>query len=133
VDEIVVPIDEEADIVRARALAREAAAAQGLSTMDQSRVATAVSELARNVARYAGHGAATIRKVTDAAGMAGVEVVVEDNGPGIANIDQAMQPGYTSGTGLGLGLSGTRRLMDEMSVESQLGAGTRVLVRKWRR
>jgi serine/threonine-protein kinase RsbT len=129
-----VQITQETDIVRARQRARELARELGFGLVDQSRIATAVSELARNVVRYAtdARGQAQLRRL-DEAGRVGLEVVVADYGPGIANIEEAMQAGYTSGTGLGLGLPGARRLMDDMRIDSELGRGTVVTVRKWRR
>ena len=133
-----VPIAGEADIVRARQRARDVARALGFGMVDQSRIATAVSELARNVVRYAtgGRGEAVIRPLPgrpDGAGAAGVEVVVRDDGPGISDVAQAMRAGFTSGNGMGMGLPGTKRLMDEMVLESAAGRGTTVTVRKWRR
>lgn len=124
----------EDDIVRARQQARELARSLGFGLVDQSRVATAVSELTRNVVRYAtdGRGEMRLRGLSDA-GRVGLEIVVADSGPGIADIDEAMQAGYTSGRGLGLGLPGARRLMDEMVIESAVGRGTVVTIRKWRR
>ena len=131
------PITGEADIVRARQRARDRARALGFGAVDQSRIATAVSELARNVVRYAtgGRGEAVIRTLPGTAGAAGVgiEVVVQDDGPGIADVQAAMRAGFTSGSGLGMGLPGTKRLMDEMAVDSAAGRGTTVTVRKWRR
>jgi serine/threonine-protein kinase RsbT len=93
-----------------------------------------VSELARNVIRYATdhRGEVLIRTITSER-AAGLEVVVSDTGPGIADVEQAMRAGFTSGPGLGLGLPGTRRLMDEMHIDSALGRGTVVTIRKWRR
>ena len=128
------PIAGEDDIVRARQRARETARELGFGMVDQSRVATAVSELARNVVRYAtnGRGEASMRTLLES-GRVGLEIVVSDDGPGIADVDEAMQVGFTSGAGLGMGLPGTRRLMDEMEVDSGLGRGTTVTVRKWRR
>ena len=129
-----VDIAGEDDIVRARQRARELARDLGFGPVDQSRIATAVSELARNVVRYATdrRGEARLRSL-DAAGRVGLEIVVADNGPGIANIEEAMQAGFTSGSGLGMGLPGARRLMDEMNIESGVGRGTVITVRKWRR
>ena len=110
------------------------ARALGFGLVDQSRIATAVSELARNVVRYAndGRGEAQIRSI-EGTDRVGLEVVVVDDGPGIADVEKAMQAGYTSGTGLGMGLPGARRLMDEMEIASTVGRGTIVTVRKWRR
>ena len=129
-----VEIAGEDDIVRARQRARELARDLGFGAVDQSRIATAVSELARNVVRYAtaGRGEASLRQL-DEYGRLGLEVVVSDHGPGIPNVEEAMQAGFTSGKGLGMGLPGARRLMDEMEIDSVLGRGTTVVVRKWRK
>ncbi len=133
----VLRIGGEDDIVAARQRARVMARALGFGAVDQSRIATAVSELARNVVRYAtdGRGEARIRALSAAGDVprAGIEVVVSDDGPGIANVDEALREGFTSGPGLGMGLPGTRRLMDEMDIQSAPGKGTVVTVRKWRR
>ena len=120
--------------MRARAQARAAAQQLGFRLVDQSRVATAVSELSRNVLRYAtdGRGEVSIRSLHDVKGRVGIEIVVTDYGPGIQNIATVMQDGYSTGRGLGLGLSGTRRLMDDMEIESS-PAGTIVTIRKWYR
>lgn len=128
-----IPIDGEASIVTARGHARDLARQLGFGAVDQSRIATAVSELARNVVRYAtdGRGEAIIGPVEGVAGRPGIEVVVRDDGPGIADLRRALQEGYTSGKGLGLGLSGTKRLMDEMVIDSEAGRGTTVTIRKW--
>lgn len=129
-----IPITDESDIVKARQVARQRAVASGFSQMDQSRIATAVSELARNVVRYAfnGKGEVLVREVISDAGQTGIEVEVRDQGPGIPDIERAMTQGFSSGKGLGLGLSGTKRLMDEMKLDSSPN-GTTVVIRKWRR
>ena len=129
-----VEIAGEDGIVRARQCARELARELGFGAVDQSRIATAVSELARNVVRYAtgGRGEARLRRL-ESNGKVGLEVVVADDGPGIANVEEALQAGFTSGTGLGMGLPGARRLMDDMQIDSVVGRGTTVVVRKWRR
>jgi serine/threonine-protein kinase RsbT len=130
---MVVPIESEDSIIVARQSARALAQSLGFSALDQSRIATGVSELARNVVRYAtnGKGETRIRALTEA--KPGIEVVVRDEGPGIADLEQALAVGFTSGRGLGMGLPGTRRLMDEMTIESALGRGTTVTIRKWKR
>jgi serine/threonine-protein kinase RsbT len=130
-----VQIREEDDIIVARQGARDLAKTLGFRAIDQSRITTAVSELARNVVRYAtdGRGEVLLRSLAAPNGGTGIEIVVRDEGPGIADIDQALQEGYTSGRGLGMGLPGTRRLMDEMTIDSALGQGTTVTIRKWRR
>jgi len=131
------PILGEDDIVQSRQHAREAARQLGFGAVDQSRIATAVSELARNIVRYAtdGRGQITIRQLTSTDGRerTGIEIVVSDEGPGIPDIDQALSDGFTSGGGMGMGLPGTRRLMDEMTIESAVGSGTTITIRKWRR
>jgi serine/threonine-protein kinase RsbT len=133
--DVALAIAGEDDIVAARRQAREIAKALGFGAVDQSRIATAVSELARNVTRYAtdGRGDARIFALPPSARGRGIEVVVRDSGPGIADIERAMEAGYTSGGGLGMGLPGTRRLMAEMEIVSAPGAGTVVTVRKWHR
>jgi serine/threonine-protein kinase RsbT len=124
----------EADIVVARQNARDLARCLGFGPVDQSRIATAVSELTRNVVRYAtaGRGSVQIRTLATARGS-GIEIIVSDEGPGIADVAQVMQEGFTSGRGLGMGLPGTKRLMDEMTIDTALGQGTAITIRKWRR
>ncbi len=128
-------IEGEEDIVLARQAAREAARRLGFSMVDQSRIATAVSELTRNVVRYALErgGDVYLREVRGPAGQVGLEIVVSDQGPGIPDVAAALREGYSTSRGLGLGLPGTRRLMDEMAIDSAPGRGTTVTVRKWRR
>src|SRR4051812_32464430 len=128
-------VSGEDGIVAARQYAREAAKGLGFGLVDQSRIATAVSELARNVVRYAtgGRGEVRIRALRTRDARTGIEIVVCDEGPGIPNVDQAMRDGFTTGNGLGMGLPGTRRLMDEMTIDSAPDRGTTVTVRKWRR
>ena len=125
----------EEGIVAARQQARETAKELGFGLVDQSRIATAVSELTRNVVRYAtgGQGDVLIRELEPSAKGVGIEVIVRDDGPGIANVEQALREGFSTGTGLGMGLPGTRRLMDEMVIDSAPGQGTTVSIRKWRR
>jgi serine/threonine-protein kinase RsbT len=133
--ELHVPILTEEDIVVARQQARAVAKSLGFGAVDQSRIATAVSELTRNVVRYATDGRGDVRIIALVAPPRGqgIEIVVADEGPGIADLDQAMEAGYTSGGGLGMGLPGTKRLVDEMDVDTALGRGTVVTIRKWRR
>jgi serine/threonine-protein kinase RsbT len=128
-----IPIAAEDDIVAARQRAREAARSLGFGMLDQSRIATAVSELTRNIVRYAtdGRGAVQLRALQDGLRV-GLEIVVSDDGPGIADVELVMRDGFTSGKGMGMGLPGTRRLMDEMDVASEPGRGTTVTIRKWR-
>lgn len=131
--ELRIPINGEDSIIVARQRARALAQSLGFGALDQSRIATGVSELARNVVRYAttGTGEAVIRVLTD--GKPGLEVVICDDGPGIADVEQALGVGFTSGRGLGMGLPGTRRLMDEMEIDTGPGRGTIVTIRKWKR
>jgi serine/threonine-protein kinase RsbT len=130
-----VAVTGEDGIVAARQQAREAAKGLGFGLVDQSRIATTVSELARNVARYAtgGRGEVLIRALAPTAKGIGLEIVVRDDGPGMADVEQALRDGFSTGNGLGMGLPGARRLMDEMTIDSALGRGTTVTVRKWRR
>ena len=125
----------EEGIVAARQQARQVARDLGFGLVDQGRIATAVSELTRNVVRYAtgGQGDVLIRELEPSEKGIGIEVIVRDDGPGIANVEQAMRDGFSTGIGLGMGLPGTRRLMDEMAIDSAPGRGTTVSIRKWRR
>lgn len=125
-----IPIDREDDLILIRKTVRDQATAIGFGLTDTTRVVTAASELARNVYHYAGRGVMHWKLIL-ADGRRGLELVFEDRGPGIPDINQAMQEGYTSSKGLGMGLPGTRRLMDEMVVHSELGKGTVVTIKKW--
>jgi serine/threonine-protein kinase RsbT len=127
-----VPIDCDADIVTARQKGRELASRCGFATTDLAVIATAISELARNIVRYALHGEIVLRLVDDHP-RRGVEVVATDDGPGILDVSLAMQDGYSTSGGLGLGLPGTRRLMDEFEITTDFGKGTKVTVRRWKR
>jgi serine/threonine-protein kinase RsbT len=124
-------IRSDLDIVIARTLARDTAKALGFGAIDQARIATAVSELARNIFLYAGTGNVTVREV-EKNGRKGIEIICEDQGPGIANIDLVMQDGYSTSRGMGMGLPGAKRLMDEFLIRSQEGTGTTITCRKWR-
>ena len=126
-----VSIHSEADIVAARKAVRDVAVGLGFGVTDVTRIVTAASELARNSFLYAGSGRMSWR-IVETAAKSGVELVFADRGPGIDNVEQAMQEGYTTGGGLGMGLPGTKRLMDEMEICSERGKGTTVTVRKWR-
>jgi serine/threonine-protein kinase RsbT len=132
-----VQIRSESDLVTSRRAVREAAGALGFGLTDVTRIVTAASELTRNIYRYAGTGVMTWRALNDR-GRTGLELKFEDQGPGIADVEQAMEPGFTTGVGLGLGLPGAKRLMDEMEVQSEVGAdglrptGTTITARKWR-
>ncbi len=125
-------IVDESHIVTVRKTIRDAATRLGFGLTDVTRIVTAGSELARNVFHYAGSGVMRWDEVENGDTI-GIELVFEDHGPGIANIEQALEPGYSTSGGLGMGLPGTRRLMDEFEIQSQVGVGTKVTVRKWRR
>jgi serine/threonine-protein kinase RsbT len=127
------PIRTGDDVVRVRQQTRVAAADCGLSLVDQTKLVTAASELARNTLIHGGGGKARIEVVKSASGRSGVKVDFVDNGPGIADQELALTDGWTSGNGLGLGLSGARRLVDEFELTSEPGAGTTVVVVKWSR
>jgi len=127
------PIRSGDDVVRVRQHVRTTAAATGLSLVDQTKLVTAASELARNTLVHGGGGVARVEVVKSANGRAGVRLHFTDEGPGIADIDLALRDGWTSGGGLGLGLSGSRRLVDEFELTSKPGAGTSVVVVKWSR
>lgn len=121
------------DVVRVRQQVRVTAAENGLSLVDQTKLVTAASELARNTLVHGGGGVARVESVTSANGRAGVRLQFTDEGPGMADTDLALRDGWSSGTGLGLGLSGSRRLVDEFELTSKPGEGTRVVVVKWSR
>ena len=127
-----VPIESEGDIVLARRHVRELAIATGFSSTDVTRVVTAASELARNIFQYAGKGAMRWRTIENN-GRSGLELQFVDQGPGIADLKLAFQDGYSTGEGLGMGLPGTRRLMDEMDIQSKPGQGTVITIKKWRK
>jgi len=125
-----VPINSELDIVAARVEGRNMAKEMGFGIIDQARIATAISELARNVVLYARSGQIILR-AANKAGKMGLEIVCEDQGPGIKDVKHAMGEENSPGQGSGMGLRGTRRLMDEFEIESHAGIGTTVTARKW--
>jgi serine/threonine-protein kinase RsbT len=127
-----IAIESDADVVAARQRARELAAHVELSSTDQTLLATAISEVARNITTYAKRGEVVVSIVQDN-DRRGIRVVASDRGPGIADIDRALQDGYTTGGGLGLGLPGARRLVDDFSIDSAPGRGTTVTLVKWSR
>ena len=127
------PIRSGDDVVRVRQQVRVVAAKSGLSLVDQTKVVTAASELARNALVYGGGGLARVEVVTSGRGKSGIRVGFTDEGPGITDIDLALTDGWSSGDGLGLGLSGARRLVDEFELTSKPGGGTSVVVVKWSR
>jgi serine/threonine-protein kinase RsbT len=119
------------DVVRVRQQTRTFAVAAGLSLVDQTKIITAASELARNIVDYAGEGEVCMEVMEDG-GRHGVRLAFEDRGPGIPDIQAALKDGFTTGSGLGLGLGGARRLANEFSIESKAGIGTKVTVVRWR-
>lgn len=127
-----VDISDESDIIVARKTIRVVSEKLGFSLTDVTRIVTAVSELARNIFVYAGSGVMSWC-ILDQGNVVGIELTFEDHGPGISDLEQVMQEGYSTSKGLGLGLPGSRRLMDDMEIRSQVGEGTTVVVKKWRR
>jgi serine/threonine-protein kinase RsbT len=127
-----VPIVREQDIVTARQEGRELAAELGFSSTDQTLLATAISELARNIVSYAGKGTIVVGTL-EHGDRSGIVVIARDDGPGIADIELAMRDGYSTGNSLGVGLPGARRLVDEFELVSTPGAGTTVTLKKWLR
>lgn len=130
-DEIRVPIAADVDIVLARGEGRALAGRLGFSRTDATLIATAISEIGRNILLHAGSGEV---EITEAAHdhLVGIVVVARDEGPGIADVPRAMREGYATGNGLGLGLPGARRLMDDFVIDTKIGHGTTVRMRKWR-
>jgi serine/threonine-protein kinase RsbT len=129
----VIPIESDADVVTARQRAREMAGNLELTSTDQTLLATAISEVARNITTYAVRGEVELSVVNDDNGREGIQVIARDQGPGIENLEQAMQDGYTSGGGLGLGLPGARRLVDDFDIQTAPGQGTTVTLVMWAR
>ena len=129
--EIRVRIDSDVDIVTARHKGRELARSLGFSTTDLALIATAISELARNIVLYAPGGEIALKSAEGNNGV-GIVVVAADAGPGIADVAEAVQDGYSTSGGLGLGLGGVRRLMDEFDIVSAAGRGTKVVAKKWK-
>ena len=128
-DGVRVPVRVDADVVAARQAAREAAAHLGFPPTDLTAIATAVSEVTRNVVKFAGSGEVVIQPLADP--RRGIRIVVWDVGPGIPDVDRALQDGYSTYEGLGLGLPGARRLVDEFAIVSEVGRGTTVTMTKW--
>ncbi|TFW01158.1 anti-sigma regulatory factor [Oxalobacteraceae bacterium OM1] len=130
-DATVVPLQSDEDVVRLRQKVRETLVQLGFSLVDQTKIVTAASELARNTLRYGGGGEARIATISDGARQ-GVALAFIDHGPGIADVELALTDGYTTGGGLGLGLSGARRLSDEFELQTAPGEGTTVTIKKWK-
>ncbi|MDX2230005.1 MAG: anti-sigma regulatory factor [Leptolyngbyaceae cyanobacterium bins.349] len=124
-------IQSPADVVLVRQMVRQLAVELGFSLVEQTKVVTAASELARNTLDYGGGGMVHLQTL-DEGSRRGLKLCFEDQGPGIPDVDLALQDGYTTGNGLGLGLSGTKRLMNEFKIISQPGTGTSVTVIKWK-
>ena len=125
-----IEIVEHEDIVKVRAAVKEAAVKMGFSSVDQVRLVTAASELARNIKLYADRGSVELRQV-DSEGRSGLRLCFEDSGPGITDLDQAMSDGYTTSRGMGKGLPGSRRLVDDFEIRSEAGKGTIITIIKW--
>jgi serine/threonine-protein kinase RsbT len=126
-----VPVRSSEDIVRVRQIVRKWAVEAGFSLVEQTKIVTAASEIARNTVDYGGGGMLLLESVREGA-RRGLRLVFEDNGPGITDLKLAMTDGYTTGSGLGLGLSGAKRLSNEFKVESTLGQGTKVMLARWK-
>ena len=127
-----IALENEHDIIVARSEVRLMAASLGFRMIDQTRLATVTSELARNVIKYAGRGRLIAQPTDERDGRTGLRLIFEDKGPGISNIDDAMRDGFSTGRGLGKGLPGSRRMVDEFRIESEVGQGTRVTIVRWK-
>jgi serine/threonine-protein kinase RsbT len=125
------PLGNEHDIVLSRQAVRKMAQQQGFSLVDQTKMVTAASELARNALIYGGGGTLKWAMLSEGPER-GLRLMFEDKGPGIPNLELAMTDGWSSGTGLGLGLTGSRRLVNEFEIESTVGVGTRVVITRWK-
>jgi len=124
-------IRTETDVVSVRQLVRELAVGAGFGLVDQTKIVTAASELARNTLRHGGGGSVRVEVRNDGS-RRGIHIVFEDEGPGIPNVEEALRDGYSTGGGLGLGLGGARRLSDQFHIESDPGRGTRVAIARWK-
>jgi serine/threonine-protein kinase RsbT len=127
----IVPIRSGEDVVRVRQEVRRFAIEAGLGLVDQTKIVTAASEIARNTLDYGGGGQAALDIVQNGI-RRGVRIVFDDNGPGIPDIELALKDGYTTGKGMGLGLGGARRLCNEFAIESTLGKGTSIVIARWK-
>jgi serine/threonine-protein kinase RsbT len=123
------PVKNEYDIISVRSYGRNVAIKAGFGTVDQCRITTAISELARNAVVHGGGGSVTIKIIKNE--KIGIEIICKDEGPGIENMELALRGGYSTAGGLGIGLSGAKRLMDEFEINSGTGKGTSVRIRKW--
>jgi serine/threonine-protein kinase RsbT len=129
---LTLPLRTDEEVVSLRKLVRERAVAIKLSLVDQTKLVTAASELARNTLKYGGGGEVHLDSLADGV-REGVGLIFVDGGPGIVDLEQALRDGYTSGGGLGLGLGGSRRLVDEFEIETRVGEGMAVSIVKWKR
>jgi len=127
----VMPLKTSTDVVLARQRVRQWSVELKFSLVDQTKLVTAASELARNALNHGQGGSMTVESLSNGS-RAGLRLVFEDEGPGIADIDQALKDGFSTGSGMGLGLGGSKRLVNEFSIESEVGKGTRVAVIRWR-
>jgi len=125
-----IPVSSDQDVVRVRQLVRTVSVAVKLSLVDQTKLVTAASELARNTLVYGGGGMVEVSRVENGRRQ-GIKIVFADQGPGIADLQLALTDGYTTGGGMGLGLSGARRLVDEFDIDTAVGQGTTISVTKW--
>lgn len=128
--EEVIPVSSDTDVVVARQRGRALAAMLGFSPIQQTLIATAISEIARNIVQHAQQGEILLSTVQRGRSR-GIVVAARDQGPGIRDVELALQDGYSTGGGLGLGLSGAKRLMDELEIQSEVGKGTTVVMKKW--
>lgn len=131
-EEIRIPITSDTDIIAARQEGKALGSSLGFSSSELTLIATAISELARNIITYARQGTIKVSIVTGAS-QSGLQVIAEDNGPGIPDISLAMQDGYSSSRSLGMGLPGAKRLMDEFEIDSEVGRGTTIRMIKWKK
>jgi len=125
-----IPVSSESDIVMVRRRVRELASQVGLSLVDQTKLVTAASELARNTVVYGGGGTLQLESLNGP--RSGVRLIFTDQGPGIPDLELAMRDGFTTGTGLGLGLGGAKRLVNEFQIQSTVGLGTKVALTRWK-
>ncbi len=126
------PVRSGEDVVKARQVVRSRAMEVGFSLVEQTKIVTAASELARNTVIYGGGGEMRVERLDQGPKRIGLRLTFEDNGPGIADIELALRDGYTSGNGLGLGLNGARKLSHEFDIKSAPGEGTRVTITRWK-
>lgn len=129
-EEVCIAINSEIDIITSRKIGRELAAKLGFSSTELTLIATAISEITRNIVEFARHGEVCL-SIVQQGNKSGIVVIARDKGPGIPDIKLAMQDGYSTGKSMGLGLPGAKRLMDEFEIISEVGRGTKVTMKKW--